>query len=74
MPDILIRGLSKESVERIDAAASGLGLSRSEYLRRRFEDDRLEPDSAVVSDADWRRSAKELEGLGDPEVMDEAWR
>ena len=38
MPNILIRDLSQEAVDRIDAAAAGLGLSRNEYLRRKFEE------------------------------------
>jgi len=33
MPNILIRDLSQEAVDRIDAAAANLGLSRNEYLR-----------------------------------------
>lgn len=37
MADILIRGLSDAAVSRIDAAAAARGLSRQEYLRRRFE-------------------------------------
>ncbi len=37
MANILIRDLSQEAVDRIDAAAAGLGLSRNEYLRRKFE-------------------------------------
>ena len=38
MPNILIRDLSQEAVDRIDAAAANLGLSRNEYLRRKFEE------------------------------------
>ena len=38
MPNILIRDLSQEAVDRIDAAAADLGLSRNEYLRRKFEE------------------------------------
>ena len=35
MTNVLIRGLSESAVERIDAEAAALGLSRNEYLRRR---------------------------------------
>jgi hypothetical protein len=35
--DVVIRGLSVAAVDRIDADAAAHGLSRQEYLRRRFE-------------------------------------
>jgi hypothetical protein len=38
MANILIRDLSQEAVDRIDAAAANLGLSRNEYLRRKLEE------------------------------------
>ena len=38
MPNILIRDLSQDAVDRIDAAAADLGLSRNEYLRRKLEE------------------------------------
>lgn len=38
MPNILIRDLSQEAVDHIDAAAANLGLSRNECLRRRLEE------------------------------------
>jgi len=34
MANVLIRGLSEAAVERIDAGAAALGLSRNEFLRR----------------------------------------
>ncbi|HZE15461.1 MAG TPA: hypothetical protein VE197_06980, partial [Mycobacterium sp.] len=40
MADVLIRGLSDAAVARIDSDAASLGLSRNEYLRRRFESER----------------------------------
>jgi hypothetical protein len=40
--DVLIRGLSDAAVAHIDAAAAARGLSRQEYLRRRFETERSE--------------------------------
>ena len=38
MPNVLIRGLSQEAVDRIDAEAARHGLSRNEYLRRKLEE------------------------------------
>lgn len=53
MPNIRIRDLSQEAVDRIDAAAANLGLSRNEYLR---------PDSSNLRRAD--RYARGLETVG----------
>ncbi len=74
MPDVLIRGLSTAAVERIDAAAAALGLSRNEYLRRKFEAGAPEPTRARVSLKDLRRAARAARDLTDPDVMDAAWR
>jgi hypothetical protein len=75
MANILIRDLSQEAVDRIDAAAANLGLSRNEYLRRKFEEGTTTPITArVVSAEDWQRSAEAFADLTDPTVMDAAWR
>jgi hypothetical protein len=74
MPNILIRDLSQEAVDRIDAAAANLGLSRNEYLRRRFEEGTGPTSERTVTDQDWQRSAEVFADLGDPTVMDAAWR
>ncbi|GIF17665.1 hypothetical protein BJ973_009370 [Actinoplanes tereljensis] len=74
MPNILIRDLSQEAVDRIDAAAANLGLSRNEYLRRKFEEGTGPTDGQTVTDDDWHRSAEAFADLGDPAVMDSAWR
>jgi hypothetical protein len=73
MPNILIRDLSQEAVDRIDAAAANLGLSRNEYLRRRFEES-VPTGERVVTAEDWQRSAEVFADLADPTVMDAAWR
>ncbi len=74
MPNILIRDLSQDAVDRIDAAAANLGLSRNEYLRRRFEEDSRAPGEREITDDDWQRSAEVFADLADPTVMDAAWR
>jgi hypothetical protein len=74
MTDMLIRGLSKAAVERIDAEAAALGLSRNEFLRRRLEKDAAAPVAAAVTADDWSRSAAAFGDLADPDVMDDAWR
>jgi hypothetical protein len=74
MPNILIRDLSQEAVDRIDAAAANLGLSRNEYLRRKFEEGTDPTGGRTVTAEDWQRSAEVFADLADPAVMDAAWR
>jgi hypothetical protein len=75
MPDVLIRGLSEAAVARIDGDARAQGLSRNEYLRRRFEAERSP--SATTSQLtieDLRRAAQAAKDLDNPLVMGVAWR
>lgn len=74
MTNVLIRGLSEAAVERIDAEAAMLGLSRNEFLRRRLEQDASTPVAAKITADDWVRSAATFGDLADPDVMDAAWR
>jgi hypothetical protein len=72
VPDILIRDVPAEDVARIDAQAAQLGLSRTEYLRRRLHQDAHRPASPVTVD-DLRAFATRFGDLGDPDVMRQAW-
>jgi len=74
MPNILIRDLSQEAVDRIDAEAADRGLSRNEYLRRKFEEGSGPTGDRRITDEDWQRSAEVFSDLADPTVMDAAWR
>ncbi len=74
MTDVLIRGLSDAAVERVDAEAAALGLSRNEFLRRRLEGEASSPENVTVTADDWSRSAAAFGDLADPAVMDAAWR
>ena len=74
MTNVLIRGLSDAAVERIDAEAAALGLSRNEFLRRQLEREASVPVAATVTDGDWTRSAEVFGDLADPETMDAAWQ
>jgi hypothetical protein len=75
MADVLIRGLSDAAVAHIDMSAAARGLSRQEYLRRRFETERsqTQPQGKLTLD-DMRRAAGAAADLDDPEVMKRAWR
>jgi hypothetical protein len=75
MPDVLIRGLSEAAIASIDADAATQGLSRNEYLRRKFEAERSTSAAAgSLSVEDLRRAAEAASDLNDPEVMEAAWR
>lgn len=75
MTNVLIRGLSDATVERIDAEASELGLSRNEFLRRKLEaGTTVANGETALTVADWERSAAAFGDLEDTDVMDAAWR
>lgn len=74
MPDILIRGLASATVEHIDTAATRLGLSRNEYLRRHLDANVPATDRPRLTVDDLRRASDATADLLDPTVMDAAWR
>jgi len=71
--DMLIRDVPEDVVAAVDARASRLGLSRSEYVRRRLAQDAAMTGSAV-STGDLARFAALFSDLGDPSVMSQAWQ
>jgi hypothetical protein len=73
MTDVLIRDVPDDVIAAVDARAGRLGLSRSEYLRRRLAQESATSD-APVSVADLARFADSFGDLADPEVMSQAWR
>lgn len=72
MTDILIRDVPDEVLAAIDAKAKRVGLSRTEYLRRALERERL-PEVAAVTVEQLQRVASLARDLDDPEVMSGAW-
>lgn len=73
MTDVLIRDVPDDVVAALDTHASRLGLSRSEYVRRRLAQDAAGSGSPV-STADLARFARDFGDLADSEVMNQAWR
>jgi plasmid stability protein len=73
MTDMLIRDVPDEVIAAVDARASRLGLSRSEYVRRRLAQDAASA-GAVVTEQDLARFAEVFADLDDPAVMSQAWR
>ncbi|MDD9370059.1 MAG: ribbon-helix-helix protein, CopG family [Acidimicrobiales bacterium] len=72
MTDILIRDVSDEALAAIDAKAKRAGLSRTEYLRRALERERVEGAGPVTVDQ-LQRAASLARDLDDPDVMSRAW-
>lgn len=72
MTDILIRDVSDEALAAIDAKAKRAGLSRTEYLRRALERERVEGAGPVTVDQ-LQRAASLARDLDDPDVMARAW-
>jgi hypothetical protein len=70
---MLIRDVPDDVVAAVDARANRLGLSRSEYVRRRLAQDAAAA-SAAVSTQDLARFAELFSDLDDASVMSRAWR
>jgi len=71
MTDVLIRDVPDEVIAALDARAGRLGLSRSEYVRRRLAQDAAS--GSPVSVQDLARFAGTFADLADPDVMSQAW-
>lgn len=73
MTDMLIRDVPEAVIAVLDANAARMGLSRSEYVRRRLAQD-IDADGTAVTVEDLRRFAETFRDLRDPEIMAHAWR
>jgi hypothetical protein len=73
MTDMLIRDVPDDVIAAVDAHARRLGLSRTEYVRRRLAQDAAVEGSAVGVQ-DLLRFTETFADLADPEVMTQAWR
>jgi plasmid stability protein len=73
MTDILIRDLPDGVIDALDARARQLGLSRTEYVRRRLTQD-AEASTSTVDVQDLRRFSQVFADLADPDVQAQAWR
>ena len=72
MSDVLIRDVPDDVLIALDQLSAKLGLSRTEYIRRRLAQD-ARTSRITVATGDWRRFADDYRDLGDPAVMDQAW-
>ena len=72
MASILIRDISDDDLARIDAHARRLGLSRTEYVRRRLHQDARRAATRVAV-SDLARLGTLCADLEDHEVIQQAW-
>lgn len=72
MTDILIRDVPDEVLAAIDAKAKRIGISRTAYLRRALERERV-ADAGPVTVDQLERVARLAADLDDPDVMSNAW-
>lgn len=72
MTDLLVRDVPHDVVAALDARAARLGLSRSEYLRRRLAQEASTGTDPVTADH-LTGFAKTFIDLADDEVMKGAW-
>jgi len=73
VPDVLVRDVPDDVLAALDARAGRVGLSRSEYLRRRLTQEATTTASHVGLD-DLSRFGEVFSDLANPEVMAQAWR
>ena len=72
MADVLVRDVPEEVLAALDAHAARLGLSRTEYLRRRLaQDAALLPRAVSVNDL--ASFTERFGDLKDPDIMSGAW-
>lgn len=72
MTDVLVRDVPDDVIAALEARAARLGLSRSEFLRRRLAQEAAASALAVSQD-DLAAFASTFADLADPEVMKGAW-
>ncbi len=72
MTDVLVRDVPDEVITALDSRAASLGLSRSEYLRRRLAQEAMSSTQPMTA-AHLAAFAETFADLVDPEVMKGAW-
>jgi len=73
MSEILIRGIPDDVLAALDQLAARMGLSRTEYIRRRLIQDARAARMSVTPE-DWNRFTDSYRDLSDSAVMDHAWK
>jgi predicted transcriptional regulator len=72
MSNVLIRDVPDDVLAALDQLAARLGLSRTEYIRRRLAQD-ARTAKITVTAGDWNMFTNAHSDLADPAVMERAW-
>ena len=72
MTDVLVRDVPDDVVAALEARAARLGLSRSEFLRRRLAQEAVASAHSVDAD-DLVAFTETFADLAEPEVIRDAW-
>ena len=72
MPDVLIRNFPAEDLALLDEHAARLGISRTDYLRRRLQQEARRVTKRVTA-ADLMALSRSIADLGNDDVMTDAW-
>lgn len=72
MPDVLIRNFPAEDLALLDQLAARLGISRTEYLRRRLQQEARRAVTTVTA-ASLMTLSQTITDLIDDDVMTDAW-
>jgi len=72
MPDVLIRNFPAEDLALLDQIAARLGISRTEYLRRRLQQEARRAVTTVTA-ASLMTLSQTITDLIDDDVMTDAW-
>ena len=73
MTDLLVRDVPDDVLAAIDSKAKRLGISRAEYVRRQLAQAAMTTHEPVNA-SDLRQFTDTFADLGDPAIMDQAWR
>ena len=72
MPDVLIRNFPAEDLALLDQLAARLGISRTEYLRRRLQQEARRAVTTVTA-VNLMTLSQTITDLVDDDVMTDAW-
>ena len=73
MSDVVIRDIPDDVLVVLDQLAARMGLSRTEFIRRRLIQDARAAQMSVTPE-DWNRFTDLYRDLSDSAVMDHAWK
>jgi hypothetical protein len=73
MPDLLIRGVDRRTIEHYDALAAQRGISRNELLASELNTAAAPQERRKITQDDLRRCRAAFIDLDNPEIMAGAW-